>query len=73
MKNQILKNRIAFFSKTDNDSREKQQNLLFFVFKKSGIHFTTEDTESTENADAETRRGETRGWNTEREEIQNAE
>ncbi len=40
MKNQILKNRIAFFLKTDNDSREKLQNLLFFVFKKSGIHFS---------------------------------
>ncbi len=40
MKNQILKNRIAFFSKTNTNPREKQQNLLFFVFKKSGIHFS---------------------------------
>ena len=40
MKNQILKNRITFFSKTNTHSREKVGNLLILEFKKSEIHFS---------------------------------
>ncbi len=35
MKNQILKNRITFFLKTDANPREKVENLLFFMCSKN--------------------------------------
>ncbi len=44
MKNQILKNRLTFFSETNTYSREKLQNLLSFVFKKQFSTFTQEAT-----------------------------
>ncbi len=56
MKNQTLKNRIVFFLETDSDSREKQQNLLSFVFKKLERQFCHRGHGGMQTRDAEKER-----------------